>query len=172
MVTGNSLRTRRGGDGPRALGSYPPILHRRKVDSEELQSKLTEALEARPEILEAYLFGSYARGDATDHSDIDVAVYVDLEQVKPTAFGYASTLGTDLIAATGQNAIDVVVLNEAPPLLYGRVLQEGARLLSRDLPATTARAAQALSRYCDFLPQLAKIDAALSRRWREGKLGQ
>ena len=65
------------------------------------------------------------------------------------------------------NAIDVVVLNTAPPLLYHRVLRDGVRLLSRDLRATTTRAGQALSRYFDFLPQMEKMDAA--RRFAAGK---
>src|SRR6185436_13550230 len=34
-------------------------------------------LAKRPEVLEAYLFGSTARGEQQPHSDIDVAVYVD-----------------------------------------------------------------------------------------------
>jgi len=42
------------------------------------------------------------------------------------------------------------------------VLRDGSRLFSRDLRATTVREGQALSRHCDFAPQLAKIDAILS----------
>jgi hypothetical protein len=64
--------------------------------------------------------------------------------------------------ALGTNSIDVVILNNSPPLLYHRVLRDGQRLLSRNLQATTVREGRALSRYCDFAPQLARIDAALS----------
>ena len=67
----------------------------------------------------------------------------------------------------GFNDVDVVLLNHAPPVLYHRVLRDGVRLLSRDLPATTTRAGQALSRYCDFVPQLAKMEAA--RRFAENR---
>jgi hypothetical protein len=66
------------------------------------------------------------------------------------------------MSALGTNSVDVVILNDAPPLLYHRVLRDGQRLLSRNLQATTAREGRALSRYCDFAPQLARIDAALS----------
>ena len=65
-----------------------------------------------------------------------------------------------LLVAEGEEGVDVVVLNEAPILLYHRVLHDGVRLFSRDLRATTSRAGQALSRYFDFLPQLDKMDAA------------
>ena len=71
------------------------------------------------------------------------------------------------MAALGTDDVDIVVLNEAPILLYHRVLRDGVRLLSRDLRATTERTGQALSRYFDFLPQLDKMDAA--RRFASGK---
>ena len=63
------------------------------------------------------------------------------------------------MASLESNAIDVVVLNRAPPLLYHRVLAHGIRLLSRNLAETTTREGQALSRYYDYVPQLAKIEA-------------
>lgn len=43
------------------------------------------------------------------------------------------------MAALGRNDVDLVLLNDAPPLLYHRVLRDGVRLLSRDLAKTTAR---------------------------------
>lgn len=129
----------------------------------ELATRIADVLEPRPEILEAYLFGSRARGEGHAHSDIDTAVYIDRAAAAPGLFGYQAELTTALMGALGTNSIDVVILNDAPPLLYHRVLRDGRRLLSRDLRATTTREGRALSRYCDFEPQLAKIDAALSR---------
>lgn len=41
-------------------------------------------------------------------------------------------------------------------------LRDGQRILARDLRATTIREGYALSRYCDYVPQLAKIEAALA----------
>ena len=64
------------------------------------------------------------------------------------------------MSALGSNEIDVVVLNKAPPVLYHRVLRDGRRLLAREPRATTTREGYALSRYCDYVPQLAKIEAA------------
>lgn len=46
------------------------------VDLDILQERLAQ----RPEILEAYCFGSTARGEAAAHSDLDIAVYVDQER--------------------------------------------------------------------------------------------
>ena len=134
---------------------------------ERLVEHLATLLAPRGEVLEAYLFGSCARGKAQPHSDIDVAVYVDETLADEGNFGYRAKLTTVLMAGLGYNDVDVVVLNRAPPLLYHRVLRDGVRVLSRDLPATTTREGQALSRYCDFVPQLAKMDAA--RRFAENR---
>lgn len=136
-----------------------------RLDS-DTESALLHALSSREEIREAYLFGSQAAGTGQPHSDVDIAVYVDPAALPGEGFGYAAALAADLMSAARTNAIDVVVLNGAPPVLYHRVLRDGRRLLSRDLRATTTREGYALSRYCDFLPQLAKIEAVRRARPR------
>jgi predicted nucleotidyltransferase len=141
-----------------------------RVDS--LTQRLTELLSKRPEVLDAYLFGSCARGEATAHSDVDVAVFVDTACLPVAPFGYDAELGTALMAALGENRIDVVVLNDVGPVLYHRVLRDGIRLVSRDLRTTTTREGAALSRYCDYVPQLAKIDAAFAERVGRGEFGR
>ena len=138
-----------------------------KTADERLVARVTHALSSRDEVLEAYLFGSHARGQAGSDSDVDVAVYIDETVADEGRWGYRAELTTDLMAALGTDDVDVVVLNQAPILLYHRVLRDGIRLISRDLRATTGRAGQALSRYFDFLPQLDKMDAA--RRFASGK---
>jgi predicted nucleotidyltransferase len=123
-------------------------------------------------VLEAYLFGSTATGTAQPHSDVDVAVYVQPPVPTGSAFGYVADLTAGLMHVLGTNRVDVIVLNEAPPLLYHRVLRDGVRVLSRDLRATTTREGQALSRYCDYDPQLAKIEAAHRARTASGHFGR
>ena len=132
----------------------------------DLAERITDALSGRREILEAYLFGSHARGEGQAHSDIDIAVFIDEEKIEPGPFGYRSKLTSALMSGLGTNFVDVVILNGAPPLLYHRVLRDGTRLLSRNLRATTVREGRALSRHCDFAPHLAKIDAILGARAR------
>lgn len=135
-----------------------------------LRARLTELLSRRPEVLEAYLFGSFARGAAQPHSDVDVAVYVSAIPDEP--FGYEATLASDLMSGLGENRVDVVVLNRAPPLLYHRVLRDGLRLLSREPRATTAREGAALSRYCDWVAHAAKLDPVLRVRVADGEFGR
>ena len=127
---------------------------------------------ARPEILDAYVFGSHARGSATQHSDLDVAVYVDESASISNPYGYSADLAADLMRIVQRDAVDVVILNRAPPLLYHRVLRDGIRIVSRDLAATTVREGRALSRYCDYLPQLRKLEAAHAARIERGSFGR
>ena len=140
--------------------------------SSDVVKRLTAALTGRDEVLEAYLFGSVARGDSREHSDLDVAVYVQPSALERPGFGLAAELGAELAHALGRNDVDVVILNAAPPVLYHRVLRDGLRLLSRDLRATTVREGRALSRYCDYGPQLQKIEQAHRVRILGGGFGR
>lgn len=130
------------------------------TDAGELYGRLRELLEARPEVLDAYLFGSTARGSQSPLADLDVAVFVDLDRAATPAFGYRSQLTAALMVGLGRNDVEVVVLNHASPLLYHRVLRDGVRLGARRPRETTVREGRALSRFCDYIPQLAKIGAA------------
>jgi len=137
-----------------------------------LIAAIRSALEPRDEVREAYLFGSAARGDAAPHSDVDVAVWIDESRAAAAGFGYEADLAADLMRALGRNDVDVVRLNAAPPLLYHRVLRDGTRILARDLRETTVREGRALSRWCDWAPCQARIDATLGERHRRGELGR
>jgi predicted nucleotidyltransferase len=143
-----------------------------RIATARLTTVLADVLSARPEILEAYLFGSQARGDVGGPSDIDVAVYIDRSTPRNDAFGYVAELTSVVMTALGEDEVDVVVLNDGPPLLYQRVLRDGMRLFARSLPATTTREGLALSRYCDYVPQLRKIDAAHAARMVRGLFGR
>ncbi len=111
-----------------------------------LDQRIAKVLEPRPEILEAYLFGSHAQGKAQPHSDVDIAVYIDESRVERSAFGYRAQLTTVVIAGLHFNDIDLLVLNHAPPVLYYHVLRDGIRVLSRDLMETTTREGRAIAK--------------------------
>lgn len=142
------------------------------VAGEDLVNTLTRALSGRQEILDAYLFGSQARGTPRADSDVDVAVYVDPATDMNVGFGIDATLTADLMRALGRDDVDVVLLNRADPVLYHRVLRDGVRLLVRDPKATAGREGYALSRYFDFLPQLEKIRRAAQSRADRGQFGR
>jgi hypothetical protein len=99
-------------------------------------------------------------------------VFVAPDELERPGFGVQAEMTAALQRALGQSDVDVVILNVAPPVLYHRVLRDGVRLFARDLQATTVREGRALSRYCDYVPQLRKIEQAHRRRMAAGGFGR
>jgi predicted nucleotidyltransferase len=94
----------------------------------EPRTRLLEAIEARPEVVFAVLFGSRADGRARPDSDWDIGVYVDDTLDATARFQLRRELATALEPAL---QVDVVVLNDAPPLLGHRALA-GQLVVDRD----------------------------------------
>jgi uncharacterized protein len=110
---------------------------------------LRRALEAEPDVANAVLFGSRARGSERPDSDVDVAV-----QLMPGAPRDARAVGglaARLEAATG-HSIGLVLLDEAPPPLAYRIFRDGRLLVERDHAALVARKTRAILDYLDFKP--------------------
>lgn len=103
--------------------------------TEEKLSALKAYFETRRDlgIASAYLFGSHAEGRAHRESDVDIGVLLRWDR-HPTArdrFDMRIRLGSALISVLHHNEVDVVILNEAPPLL-GRKIIYGIRLFVGD----------------------------------------
>jgi uncharacterized protein YutE (UPF0331/DUF86 family)/predicted nucleotidyltransferase len=94
----------------------------------EKYKDLIPILEKDKRVKFAYLFGSRARGKAGPLSDTDVAVYFD-RRIK---FGdYRLNLMERLAKILKSDNLDLVVLNQAPPLLKHEIIKYG-RLLKDD----------------------------------------
>jgi uncharacterized protein len=99
------------------------------------------------------LMGSVARDTASPESDVDLGV---LLRSRPAAtlegrlFGYEA----DLERAVGR-AVQVVILNDAPPDLAYRVLLDGRLVLDRDRAARLRFEVRTRNLYFDLLPTLA-----------------
>ncbi len=73
----------------------------------------------------AYLFGSQARKNTGALSDIDIALYLDNNV---DSFLYRLYLTEELMKAAGKEKIDLVLLNNAAPLLCHQVIKNGVLL--------------------------------------------
>ena len=69
----------------------------------------------------AYLFGSSVSKNITHISDIDIAIYLGRNV---NLFSYRLKLMESLMKITGIDNIDLVVLNNAPPLLKYEVIKK------------------------------------------------
>lgn len=70
-----------------------------------------------PNIIFAYLFGSLSKGQPKPLSDIDLAVYLKAKK----AGDYLLLFGK-ISKALETDEIDLVILNDSPPSLAGRIL--------------------------------------------------
>lgn len=122
----------------------------RKEDS-ALVPRISEALERRPELAAAYLYGSAATGHATPLSDIDIAV-VTAGDLSPDR---RSELLRELVLALERacpgSVFDVRFLDELPVTLRGRAVTEGRRVLDRDPERRVEAEVRARMDYHDFL---------------------
>lgn len=111
-----------------------------------------EYLSTRSDIVASYLFGSQATGKAGPLSDIDVAVLLN-ERIPAELY---SDIKLDLIQNLaplfGREDIDVVILNQASPLLRHRVLTTRKLLSNSDDRARVGFEAESILDYLDTKP--------------------
>lgn len=127
---------------------------------------LVNCLAAQPDVLAAYLFGSYATGRARPESDVDVAVLLsetdDLERFERHLW-----LIGEVEEALGRRPADVVVLNDAPPLLAHQVLMYGRLIFERDRAARVEFEVRAGKIYADLQPMYEYHGRDLLQKIRE-----
>jgi predicted nucleotidyltransferase len=126
----------------------------------DLGRDVAAALERRSDgLLSAYVFGSHASGRAHRDSDLDVAVLLDRDRFVTAIdrFEERVRLTTQLQAALRFGAVDVVVLNDAPPQLARAVLLDGHRVFCADAQRDHAFRRVTLSRAADLVPFLRRV---------------
>ena len=108
---------------------------------------LPTVLEDCPGVVFAYVFGGMGTGRPTPLSDVDVAVYladgVDPLETRLDLIG-------KITAHLATDEVDVVVLNNAPTALLGRVLVTRRVLLDRDAFLRHRFESRALREFFDF----------------------
>jgi len=111
--------------------------------------------ETLPEIQGVWLFGSFARGQATTASDLDLAVLGPRPFDAVALFDLGLTLGV-----LARRDVDLVDLRRAPVVLQKEILT-GGKLVADDCPGACERfTADALALYVAFRDELALANAA------------
>jgi uncharacterized protein len=133
--------------------------------------ELARALD-RDGVVAALLFGSQASGRVGPLSDVDVAVWVDPKLVPDQRNALRSELSQAATAALGTNEVDLVVLNDAPPLFKHRAMSGAVRLVERDPVNRVRLETAALLEYFDTAPLRNALSTARRRRIAEGRFGR
>ncbi|MCC7212310.1 MAG: DUF86 domain-containing protein [Candidatus Brocadia sp.] len=97
---------------------------------------LKEYFSGRPEVSMAFLFGSYAKGQAFFDSDVDIAVYFQprerrLEWEETGEWPEEMKIWADTEKILGKN-VDILVLNKAPCLVAFDAVHTGIPLVIKD----------------------------------------
>jgi len=124
----------------------------------DVATRTAEAIEAlqRHGAVFAYLHGSRANNTARPTSDIDIAAYFSGQP--PQAFEVLLPAGVDLL-----------VLNEAPLELTGRVALHGRLLFEADRPMRVAWEATTRKIYLDELPRITRAHKEFAEAVRRGR---
>jgi hypothetical protein len=139
------------------------------VTLREIADGIRESLAARSEVMLAYVFGSRAREDAGPLSDVDVALALgpDVEASRHLRLRaeLAESLGGVL-----DLPVEVVILNEAPPLLAHRAIARGKLVFSRSEAFRVRFETARIAEYLDTRVLDAEYNRALEERIRKGRL--
>lgn len=130
--------------------------------SEHDTSILADYFGNRSGVVAAFLFGSLARGEGRSGSDVDIAVLVD--RLAPKNPLLAAEIASEVMGLLRRNDVDVVVVNQAPPVLKHRVARDGAVLYARSNSDVAEFVLRALQEYVDTKP-LRDLEQAQLRRW-------
>jgi len=112
-----------------------------------------------PGIVSVYLFGSHASGRAHSESDVDVAVLLDWNRypVRRDRFELRVRLAAELIPVVGNNEVDIVVLNDAPPPLGAKIVTTGVRIFCSNEALDHAFFRDVQLRAADLVPFLRRM---------------
>lgn len=113
---------------------------------EKLIEALTEHLKAHPAIEFAILFGSQAHGKAKSESDLDITIYLN----RALSLEEYLILNLQLEKISGRE-VDLIILNEAYPLLKHQVMKNRKVLFIRNFDLYADFREKTIDEYQEFL---------------------
>ncbi len=135
-------------------------------DLAEVARALAPCLGCRP-IASAWLYGSLARGDARQDSDVDLAVLF-AAHLQSDRRRVLREIERAAAMALARADVSVVDLENAPLLLRHRVLRDGVLLAEADPGARSRFVARVLETYCATSAVRCTFDRATRYRLAHG----
>lgn len=118
--------------------------HLRDSDKMDIIKKCKDILMEYEDIIFAYIFGSYAQNSIRENSDIDIAIYLKKNIDIYTYIEIKMNLSEVL-----KREVDLVILNNAPPLLKYEIYKNNILIFSRDKTLESKYKVKTLFEYND-----------------------
>lgn len=110
--------------------------------------RVVELLEQESAVDFAYLFGSLVEGVVAPNADVDIAVYILPSTSTDPEFKFDLFCRLTDILHTSE--LDLVILNDAPLSLSGRILQQRRVLVDKDPPRRHCFESCTMRKFFDF----------------------
>ena len=135
-------------------------------EREILSNNPEKIFERYPQVISAYLFGSYLRNKKRA-KDVDIAIQFKGE-VKNKII---NNIIAEFEQLFGKN-IDLVILNEASIFVKFKIFQTGKRIFERDFLMSRRFMAHELSEYYELQPTIFKTRQNTVEMFRTGRYGR
>jgi predicted nucleotidyltransferase len=132
-----------------------------------LEPEIQSVFDGTPALV-AYLFGSHVSGRAGPASDRDIAVLLDPKLTRQERGHWRLKFIGQMIDAYRSDAIDLVVLNDAPLLLRFEVIRVRHILYNRDDEARVAFEVRTMQEWFDWAPRYRRMQQARLRHFAQG----
>lgn len=123
-----------------------------KINLTTVKKKLLSYFKNHKEVLFAYIFGSQITKKTNKFSDIDIAIFIDKIKINDELYryGYQAETLTDIMNLLGTNKVDLVILNDAKPLLRHRVIYFGELIHSINEKERINFQVDTINKYMDY----------------------
>lgn len=120
-----------------------------KLEKETLISRLAEFFKSQEYVELAYLFGSTAKDHRGPLSDIDLGVYLSSNFTKNERIEKNLELTAELATLLKTDKIDLVVMNDAFPVINFEIIKPNIPVFIRDEDFKISIEQEIMSRYLD-----------------------
>lgn len=108
-------------------------------------NKCRDILIKYDKIVFAYIFGSYAKGNVREDSDIDISIYL-----KDNIYTYEYLDMKMQLSEVIKREVDLIILNDATPLLRYEIYKNNILLFTRDKSVESRYKVKTLFEYNDM----------------------
>ncbi|ACA60178.1 type VII toxin-antitoxin system MntA family adenylyltransferase antitoxin [Candidatus Desulforudis audaxviator] len=140
----------------------------RMINIESRLPALKEYFAGNPDIIAAYLYGSYDTSAQTVLSDVDLGILLR-EGIKDR-FDLYLAIQSAVIEVTREEDVNVLILNDAPVIIQYEVIATGRLLYERSADTHLDFIERVLKRYPDFALDFRAFCAEYDQSLREAYL--